>query len=71
MNTKKLIEQLPEPSTVEEMLIYNFLAGKEVYSANPLKVKDRYLQVLFLCLSEKFKQCSTAAVKKKASASKE
>lgn len=53
MTTKKMIEQLPEPSNTEEMLIYNFLVGKEVYSASPVKKSDRYLQVLLACLSEK------------------
>ena len=43
---EKFIKQLPEPSTVEEMLIYNFVAGKEVYSVTPLRTKDVYLQVL-------------------------
>ena len=50
---EKFIKQLPEPSTVEEMLIYNFVAGKEVYSVAPLKTKDIYLQVLLACLSER------------------
>lgn len=53
MTTKKIIEQLPEPSNTEEMLIYNFLVGKEVYSASPVKKGDRYLQALLACLSEK------------------
>ena len=50
---EKFIKQLPEPSTVEEMLIYNFVAGKEVYSVAPLRTKDVYLQVLLAYLSEK------------------
>jgi hypothetical protein len=67
--TNKLIKKLPEPSTVEEMLIYNFVAGKEVYSVAPLKTKDIYLQVLLECLSEKqtvaAKEVSVTTTKKK------
>lgn len=50
---EKFIKQLPEPSTAEEMLIYNFVAGKEIYPVSPLKTKDIYLQVLLACLSER------------------
>ena len=50
---EKFIKQLPEPSTVEEKLIYNFVAGKEIYPVSPLKTKDIYLQVLLACLSER------------------
>lgn len=50
---EKFIKQLPEPSNVEERLIYNFVAGKEVYPVSPLRTKDIYLQVLLAYLSEK------------------
>ena len=61
MTKNKFVQQLPEPSTVEEMLIYNFVAGKEIYPVAPLKTKDIYLQALLECLKEK--QTAPAAEK--------
>ena len=52
MTAKKFIENLPQPVTCEEKLIYNFLNGKTVYHAEPVKTKDRYLQALLAYLKE-------------------
>lgn len=55
MSLKNMIDHLPEPSNHEEMLIYNFLVGKEVYPvASPAKTKDIYLKALLtkLAMSE-------------------
>lgn len=74
MTAKELIERLPEPTTPEEMLIYNFLKGEEVYSASPAKSKDLYLEALLAKLAEQKTEIKTEvkkATSKKTVAAKE
>lgn len=65
MSVKEMIDRLPEPSTPEEMLIYNFVKGKEIYPASSLmKSRDKYLEVLLAFLKEKMHSKPPSAKKK-------
>lgn len=56
MTSKELIKALPAPVKPEEVLIYNFLHGQQVYDEQPVKAHDLYMQALLVYLAEQFKK---------------
>lgn len=67
MSLKEKINRLPEPSTPEEILIYNFVKGEDIYpNSSLMKPRDKFMEVLLLYLKEKLKAKPVTSSRKKA-----